>query len=262
MANQSPSLILSLDFDGTTVDPIGNPAVHHSLVDALQRLRETGAVWVVNTGRTLEFTEEGLHWCGIPFPPDYLIVEETCLLEPEGDEWVDLNDWNIRRAFACREMVYHAPQFFKSVQAFVETETSANFIEKSHAPHEIIATTEAEMDGICEVIESHRESHPDTDIHYERNTIYLRFAHRDFNKGTSLAELGRHLEIPSQQIFAAGDNYNDLPKLDDEIAAHLACPANSIESVKEAVRSQGGYVAKSEYGEGVAEALNHFFPGE
>ncbi|MEM1295982.1 MAG: HAD family hydrolase [Verrucomicrobiota bacterium] len=260
MANHSPSLILSLDFDGTTVDPIGNPPVHGFLIDTLRRLRNAGAVWVVNTGRTLEFTEEGLLWCQIPFPPDYLIVEETCLLESQGEDWVDVNDWNMRRAFACREMVYHAPEFFQSVQEFVETKTAATFIEKVHAPHEIIATTEAEMDSICEVIERHREAHPDTDIHYERNTIYLRFAHRDFNKGTSLAELGRHLGIGPEHIFAAGDNYNDLPKLDREIAAHLACPANSIPAVKEAIRSNEGYVASSEYGKGVAEALNHFFP--
>tara|TARA_R110002096_G_scaffold200639_13_gene384750 strand:+ start:4262 stop:5050 length:789 start_codon:yes stop_codon:yes gene_type:complete len=260
MANHSPSLILSLDFDGTTVDPIGSPPVHKALVNALTRLRGQGAVWVVNTGRTLEYTEEGLQWCGIPFPPDYLIVEETCLLEPHGDEWVDVNDWNMRRAFACREMVYHAPEFFELIQKFVEDQTSATFIEKAHAPHEIIASTEAEMDGICEVIETHREADPDSSIHYERNTIYLRFAHRDFNKGTSLAELGRHLSVEADCIFAAGDNYNDLPKLDPEVAAHLACPANSIETVKETVRLSGGYVAGAEYGEGVAEALNHFFP--
>jgi hypothetical protein len=48
--------------------------------------------------------------------------------------------------------------------------------------------------------------------------------------------------------------------LDPEIAHHLACPANSVDEVKETVRRSGGYVAELAGGDGVAEALRRICP--
>jgi hydroxymethylpyrimidine pyrophosphatase-like HAD family hydrolase len=93
---------------------------------------------------------------------------------------------------------------------------------------------------------------------YQRNTIYLRFGHRGFQKGSTLTRLARHLGIPASRIFAAGDNLNDLPMLDPQVAAYLACPGNSHPVVRETVRHHGGYIARAHTGEGLCEAL-HFF---
>jgi hydroxymethylpyrimidine pyrophosphatase-like HAD family hydrolase len=99
---------------------------------------------------------------------------------------------------------------------------------------------------------------PESKFHYQRNTIYLRFCHADYHKGAALAELARLIDIPRENIFAAGDHHNDVSMLNGEVAAMPACPANAIEEVKAAVRNAGGYVAQREHGAGVHEALRYF----
>ena len=96
-------------------------------------------------------------------------------------------------------------------------------------------------------------------LHYQRNSVYLRFCHVDYDKGTALAELGRLLEIPVGSIFAAGDHYNDLPMLDGRAAKHVACPANAIAAVKQTVRAAGGHVSAAEDGYGLVDALKRHF---
>jgi hydroxymethylpyrimidine pyrophosphatase-like HAD family hydrolase len=66
------------------------------------------------------------------------------------------------------------------------------------------------------------------------------------------------LEIPRDEIFAAGDHHNDISMLDGRFAQYPACPGNAISEVKEAVKTAGGYVASKAYGAGVHEALLHF----
>jgi hydroxymethylpyrimidine pyrophosphatase-like HAD family hydrolase len=88
--------------------------------------------------------------------------------------------------------------------------------------------------------------------------VYLRFCHTDYHKGAALAELTRLVDVPRENIFAAGDHHNDLSMLDGRFAAMPAAPANAIPEVKSAVRAAGGYVAAKSYGAGVHEALLHF----
>jgi hydroxymethylpyrimidine pyrophosphatase-like HAD family hydrolase len=70
-----------------------------------------------------------------------------------------------------------------------------------------------------------------------------------------MAEVARRLNIPHEEIFAAGDHWNDLPMLQSDLAQWLVAPANAISEVMEHVRSQGGFVAKGESGEGVLEGI-------
>jgi hydroxymethylpyrimidine pyrophosphatase-like HAD family hydrolase len=120
----------------------------------------------------------------------------------------------------------------------------------------LIASSEEEMDRVTEFIEQARAPLPK--FNYQRNTVYLRFCHSDYHKGAALAELARLVEIPRENIFAAGDHHNDISMLDGKFAAMPACPANAIPEVKEVVRKAGGYVAQREHGAGVHEALLHF----
>jgi hypothetical protein len=112
------------------------------------------------------------------------------------------------------------------------------------------------MDLIVEFIDRVRTIHPE--LHYQRNTIFLRFCHSDYSKGAALGELARLLKISSSEIFAIGDHYNDIAMLDGNYARWVACPGNSAEEVKSVVRKAGGYVAKAGCSEGVLEALVHF----
>ena len=61
--------------------------------------------------------------------------------------------------------------------------------------------------------------------------------------------------IAREEIFAAGDHFNDLPMLLNEHACWLVAPANAIPPVKEAVWREGGYVSDRLWGHGVADGL-------
>jgi len=91
-----------------------------------------------------------------------------------------------------------------------------------------------------------------------RNDVYARFSHQAFNKGTALAELARRLAIGPEDIFAAGDHLNDVPMLSRQYAHCLAAPSNAVETVKDAVRKQNGYVSNLPHGQGVAEAIRFY----
>ena len=41
---------------------------------------------------------------------------------------------------------------------------------------------------------------------------------------------------------------------------YLACPSNSVPEVLTQVKKEGGYLAKTPGGTGIAESLNFFFP--
>ena len=91
-------------------------------------------------------------------------------------------------------------------------------------------------------------------FHYQRNYIYLRFCHADYHKGAALAELSRLTGIARDAIFAAGDNYNDIPMLDGRYAKFNACPANAVAAVKDTVRAAGGVVSQQPHSAGVVES--------
>ena len=139
---------------------------------------------------------------------------------------------------------------------FVNQKTKARLLYHSAGLEGLVAESEEELDRVTKFIDQAREKQPK--FHYQRNTVYLRFCHADYHKGAALAELSRLLEIPREEIFAAGDHHNDISMLDGRFAQYPACPANAIPEVKEAVSSAGGYVASKACGAGVHEALLHF----
>ena len=139
---------------------------------------------------------------------------------------------------------------------FVNQKTQARVIYEPEGPAGLIAQSEEEMDRVTEFIERARKHQPK--FHYQRNTVYLRFCHADYHKGAALGELSRLVDIPRENIFAAGDHHNDISMLDGNYAQFPACPANAIPEVKNAVRAAGGYVAQTNHGAGVHEALRHF----
>lgn len=120
----------------------------------------------------------------------------------------------------------------------------------------LAAESEPEMDRICDFLERERRRVPG--FHYMRNTIYVRFCHEDYSKGTALGELGRLTGLSRDEIFAAGDHFNDLPMLDGRHARWVACPANAVEPVKIAIRAADGYIARQNCSAGIVESLRHF----
>ena len=263
---RAPVLLISTDFDGTLIEH-GSPAPFSpSLVTVLTALRGRGVRWAINTGRTLDSLAEGLESFALPVHPDFALTAEREIYQagPDGRGWVDFGDWNERCAQAHKAMFEAAGPALREVTEFVERETGAELRYGRHLRGRdgepelagLVATDTAEMDRIVAFVDRLKGQIPN--FSYQRNAIYLSFCHADYDKGTTLAALGRALGLGPEAIFAVGDQENDLPMLTGQPARHTACPANSSERVKETVRRAGGYVAREGYSAGVIEALRFY----
>jgi HAD superfamily hydrolase (TIGR01484 family) len=249
--------LLSVDFDGTIVRNWATPPFPEELVEILDQLRRGGVLFAINTGRTVRLVEEALGISGFPVRPDFALTSEREVFRWNGASWEDFGGWNAR----CRE---EHDTLFANCASLLEqieqrlTPTTARLYYEENRFSGVVSTTNAEMDEICRFIETRRLEFPD--FGYQRNSIYLRFCHSAYHKGAALAELQRLTGISTEETFAAGDNFNDLPMLDLTFARFLACPSNALEEVKAAVQQQGGFVASEDSGFGLCEALRHFFP--
>ena len=92
----------------------------------------------------------------------------------------------------------------------------------------------------------------DIDVSFSANR-YLEFNKKGINKGTGLVRLGHILNIPTKDIIAIGDNYNDLPMI--KTAGLGVFMANTPEELK----SQADYVTTLDNNAGgVAEVIEKF----
>ncbi len=256
----SPKIrLLSTDFDGTLVAHDSDPVLHLPCMELIEELQREGTLWAINTGRSVELLESGLLDFEFPIRPDFILTSERDVFRPSqngGSAWEPFGDWNQRCAREHTDLFNSAQSVLAEVVDFVSQKTKARLIYHSEGLEGLVATSEAELDRITNFIDKARAKQPK--FNYQRNTIYLRFCHADYHKGAALAELSRLLDIPREEILAAGDHHNDLSMLDGQYAKYPCCPANAIPEVKDAVRKADGYVAKSACGVGVHEALLHF----
>jgi HAD superfamily hydrolase (TIGR01484 family) len=254
----SPIKLLSIDFDGTLVSRVSEPVLDRQCMELLRELQRAGAVWTINTGRSVDLLESGLAEFAFPIRPDFILTTERDVFRPRqnGDKWEPFGDWNERCARDHAELFSSAQSVLAEVIDFVTQKTKARLLYHSEGLEGLVAENDKEMNRITEFIERAGARHPKLD--YQRNTVYLRFCHADYHKGAALAELARLIEVPRDNIFAAGDHHNDISMLDGKVAAMPSCPANAIQEVQDAVRNAGGYVAQKDHGAGVHEALLHF----
>ena len=215
---------------------------------------------MINTGRSLMEAAAGIHRCGLDFLPDYIIALEREIYEPNKfKRWIDLGKWNTKCRKDHVKLLKRQKKFIESIKVYVETETKARWVASQDEPAAIIATSDEEMDRICSHIDVQIIEKKAKSLSYERNTIYLRFSHSEYNKGTAAVALAKTLGVTIENTFVIGDNYNDLKMLNREVAGMIACPANSVPTVKQEVEQIGGFVASKNYGAGAAEALESFF---
>ncbi len=250
--------LLSTDFDGTIVSRVSEPVLNRQCMELIRELQNAGAIWAINTGRSVDLLESGLTDFSFPFRPDFILTNERDVFRPgsNGEKWEAFGDWNERCARAHADLFSASQSVLAEVVDFVNQKTKARVIYEPEGPSGLVAASEEEMDRVTEFIEQARRKQPK--FNYQRNTVFLRFCHADYHKGAALAELARLLDIPRENIFAAGDHHNDISMLDGKVAAMPSCPANAIPEVKEAVHAAGGYVAQHEHGAGVYEAIRHF----
>ncbi|MDX1680519.1 MAG: HAD hydrolase family protein [Akkermansiaceae bacterium] len=254
----SPKRLLSFDFDGTLHDPGGEPPVPEELFERILILRKShGAAWGVNTGRSLDHLLEGLADSGFPFLPDWAVTREREIHFPAADGWRSHQEWNDRCARDIEELFDCNQLLLGRIRREMEEQTGARWLTMDGEPAGVIAQTEEEIDWIIDRVKEYVDAN--SDLNWQRNSIYLRFGHRRYNKGSSLSEVGRLLGVKAADCFAIGDSHNDLEMLDGTHAAMVACPANSIDEIRDLVERSGGLVCKKAHGDAILEAFDHFF---
>ena len=256
---QLPTAILSFDFDGTLHDPAANHPVPAAFFDLVRQLREDRQIlWGINTGRSMAHLLEGFVESRFPFLPDWVVAREREIYTPNSfGRWLPHQEWNKRCEKEIHKLFKSSRKLLGRIRQEVEEHTGAQWMEMEGEPAGLISRTEEEMSWIIEhitplVVEAPR-------LGWQRNSIYLRFGHQDFQKGSSLGEIARMHRLPAARCFAMGDSHNDLEMLDPSHAGMTACPANSVAEIRERVTANGGIVTREVHGAGVVEAPNHYF---
>lgn len=254
-----PTAILSFDFDGTLHHPSESPPVPTAFFDLIRILREEqGVVWGINTGRSMAQMTEGFHESQFPFLPDWVVAREREVYFPNTfGRWKPESTWNKRCEKEIHDLFKNSKKLLAHLRQEVEEHTGAQWIVLDGDPAGIISRTEEEMEWIVDHIGPIIGEEPH--FSWQRNSIYLRFGHRDFQKGSSLTHVASHYQLPVARRFAIGDSHNDLEMLDPSNAAMTACPANAVEEVQEKIRNTGGLITRGAHGYGSIEALLHYF---
>lgn len=248
-----PIKLISTDFDGTLFAEFENPPVPLALQRIIGQLQDHGARWVINTGRDLSSLMESLGRAHLAIKPDFLVVVEREVYVHRESRYVEHEEWNRACTEAHKEIFERVRPDLPRLTAWVHEHFSATLYEDCYSPLCLIAEKNQDAEAIHRYLDDYCKEVPGLTV--VRNDVYARFSHRNFNKGSALAEIARLLKVTNEETFAAGDHLNDLPMLSREHARWLVAPANAVDSVKASVRRQNGYVSALLHGHGVAEGL-------
>ena len=254
-----PDLLLSFDFDGTLHHPADQEPVPVAFFETIRHLRETrNAVWGINTGRSMPYVVEGLLESKFPFIPDWVIAREREIYFPNSfGRFEPYQKWNKRCEDDIHQLFKKASKTLKLIRKEVEEHTGAQYIELDGDPAGFISRTEEEMEWIVGHIAPMVNEVPN--LGWQRNSIYLRFGHKNYQKGTTLSEVMKIYQLDISQTFAMGDSHNDVEMLSENHSGQAACPSNAVDEIRKLIESRNGYVAKAVHGNGVVEALRVVF---
>ena len=250
--------LLGFDFDGTLADVTNQHRVSPHFFTTIKRLQQERPLsWGICTGRSLEFLLEGLTDTQAPFLPDYVVAQERDIFYLNEDQTYSPDHTRNRQARQdLTTLLSDNASTIQKVQRYVEEDTEGEWVSIPDDPAGIIATHEDEIQHAVELYEACTEK--SSDLEYQRNTIYLRFSHKQYCKGTAVQYLQKQYHIPHRQTLVMGDNYNDLTMLNPEVAQYYGGPANSISTLKDALHNNGGFLTTGNYANGVIEALNTY----
>jgi HAD superfamily hydrolase (TIGR01484 family) len=246
--------ILSTDFDGTLVNHHAHPPVPDELVSWITEFRKQGGIWVINTGRELPYLMAGIRHSNLRIVPDYSIVVEREIYRFESGEYEPVFPWYRLCADQHREVFTRYISRWPVLIEWIHSHAKAIVYQDKYSPFSVIADDDHQASLIHPYLEAAAKSMEG--VHYVHNSIYGRFAHQDFHKGSALTELARILNVPSGQIIVAGDHWNDMSMFDPQRAQWWITPGNAIEPIRSHVaRWKCGHVASRPCGLGILDGL-------
>jgi hydroxymethylpyrimidine pyrophosphatase-like HAD family hydrolase len=248
--------LISTDFDGTLFAQFEHPPVSAGLQELIRDLQAGGSNWIVNTGRDLSSLMEAFARARIQIEPDYLVLVEREIYHHCGPEYRGLEPWNAACTRTHAELFARVRPDLPRLVAWISARFHARIYEDAYSPFCLVAGNNGNAEAIHDYLDEYCRTVPDLTI--VRNDVYARFSHAAYSKGTALAELTRGLGLTAANVFAVGDQLNDLPMLDHRFAHFLAAPQNAVPRVKDAVLRQSGYVSPLCHGDGVADALRFY----
>ncbi|MEI7733034.1 MAG: HAD-IIB family hydrolase [Verrucomicrobiota bacterium] len=248
-----PIKLLSTDFDGTLFSGFDYPPVPRSLQAKIAELQAQGAKWMINTGRDLTGLMEIMARSHLTIKPDYLGCVEREIYVHDGKRYTSLSEWNDACTRSQAEVFSRIREDLPQIIAWVNQHFDATVYEDIYSPFCLVAENNPDADKIVAYVEDYCQRIPKLTI--VRNDVYARLSHTDFNKGSVVTEVARRLGLTSEQVFVAGDHFNDLPMLQIGRARWLAAPENAVDEVKHAVLQQGGYVSQHPSGRGTLDGL-------
>lgn len=256
---EQPQLILSFDFDGTLHDPAESPPVSDRFFELIHKLREEKrAVWGINTGRSMNHVIEGLVESRFPFSPDWVVAREREIWFPNNfGRWIGDEKWNKTCEKDHRKFFKKVRKVLNAIRAEVEENTGATWVEQEGDQAGLISKTEEEMEWIVGRVRELTGGEPL--LGWQRNSIYLRFGHRNYQKGSSLVQVAKTFGLDPSRSFAIGDSFNDLEMLSPDAAVNFACPGNAVSEIKAHVSALDRYVCKAAHSEACVEAMEHYF---
>lgn len=202
---------------------------------------------------------QGFNESSFPFIPDWVVAREREIHFPNDfGRFIPHMDWNGRCEKDIHKLFKKAKKTLKAIRKEIEEHTGAQYIEIEGEPAGLISRTEEEMEWIVARITPLVAEVPD--LGWQRNSIYLRFGHKNYQKGTTLTEVARLYGLSTSHVFAAGDSHNDMEMLSADHSAIAACPMNAVADIRALIESRGGIIANQTAGGGIVEALQQAFP--
>lgn len=259
---ECPRYLFSFDFDDTLFT-MGGPAGERRMFFSIMRgLRARyGALWGINTGRDTVYLREGLmdlfHDDPEAFAPDFTVTMErnVHLADAEGRLMPGL-PWNDACAVAHDGLFSRYGGMLEELMAHLECRFSGLELRRqANDAFSLVVNDACGLDDVSCVIQD--KVGPYEEIVTQRAGPYLRFSHRDYNKGTALAFVASRFRVPPVHAAIFGDGHNDLDAMRHLPEAFRCCPSNAAVEVKAMVACGHGYVSTEPRTRGVLDGLVH-----
>src|SRR5438270_3671442 len=139
--------LLSIDCDGTLVSRVSEPVLGRGCMELIRDLQSRGALFAINTGRSVDLLESGLTDFEFPIRSDFILATEREVFRrgTNGEKWEPFGDWNERCARDHAELFSSAQSVLAEVVDFVNQNTKAQLLYHSDGLEGLRAENEREM---------------------------------------------------------------------------------------------------------------------